>query len=129
MVLSLEEVEGEMKGMKLYAEPRVKKVSPPQRRDGTPFMAEHLEEALTGGPSSRPRSRDTDMSAFNKLVSTMKASGTLPTHPKLNTNNVSISPIVVSVVCWITNTTLHAANKLVQSGPVMLHPSFYTKIR
>ncbi|XP_037534631.1 eukaryotic translation initiation factor 4E transporter [Nematolebias whitei] len=87
VVLSLEEVEGEMKGMKLYAEPRVKKVSPPQRRDGTPFMAEHLEEALTGGPSSRPRSRDTDMSAFNKLVSTMKASGTLPTHPKLNTNN------------------------------------------
>ncbi|XP_024859992.1 eukaryotic translation initiation factor 4E transporter isoform X2 [Kryptolebias marmoratus] len=86
-VLSLEEVEGGMKGMKLGSEPHVQKVSPPQRGDGTPFMAEHLEEALTGGSSSRPRSRDSDMSAFNKLVSSMKASGTLPTHPKLNTNN------------------------------------------
>lgn len=89
MVLSLEEVEGEMKGMKLGSEPHVQKVSPPQKGNGTPFMAEHLEEALTGGSVSRPRSRDTDMSAFNKLVSSMKASGTLPTHPKPNTNNVS----------------------------------------
>uniref|UniRef100_A0A096LXN9 Eukaryotic translation initiation factor 4E nuclear import factor 1 n=1 Tax=Poecilia formosa TaxID=48698 RepID=A0A096LXN9_POEFO len=79
VVLSLEEVEGEMKGMKLGSEPR--------KGNGTPFMAEHLEEALTGGSASRPRSRDTDMSAFNKLVSSMKASGTLPTHPKPNTNN------------------------------------------
>ncbi|XP_042263306.1 eukaryotic translation initiation factor 4E transporter isoform X3 [Thunnus maccoyii] len=71
-VLSLEEVEGEMKGMKLGSEPQVRKVVPPQRGNGTPFMAEHLEEALTGGPSARPRSRDTDMSAFNKLVSSMK---------------------------------------------------------
>eukprot|EP00064_Thunnus_orientalis_P007490 superscaffoldBa00000839_g7511 len=86
-VLSLEEVEGEMKGMKLGSEPQVRKVVPPQRGNGTPFMAEHLEEALTGGPSARPRSRDTDMSAFNKLVSSMKASGTLPTHPKTNTSN------------------------------------------
>lgn len=89
VVLSLEEVEGEMKGMKLDSEPQVRKVPTPQRGNGTPFMAEHLEEALTGGPSARPRSRDTDMSAFNKLVSSMKASGTLPTHPKTNTNNVS----------------------------------------
>lgn len=80
-----------MKGMKLGSEPHVRKVAPPQRGNGTPFMAEHLEEALTGGSSARPRSRDTDMSAFNKLVSSMKASGTLPTHPKTNTNNVSIS--------------------------------------
>ncbi|XP_041836308.1 eukaryotic translation initiation factor 4E transporter isoform X2 [Melanotaenia boesemani] len=87
VVLSLEEVEGEMKGMKLGSEPHVRKVSPPQRGNGTPFMAEHLEEALTGGSSSHPRSRDTDMSAFNKLVSSMKASGTLPTHPKPNTSN------------------------------------------
>uniref|UniRef100_A0A665VJT7 Eukaryotic translation initiation factor 4E nuclear import factor 1 n=1 Tax=Echeneis naucrates TaxID=173247 RepID=A0A665VJT7_ECHNA len=90
VVLSLEEVEGEMKGMKLDSEPQVRKVPTPQRGNGTPFMAEHLEEALTGGSSTRPRSRDTDMSAFNKLVSSMKASGTLPTHPKTNTNNVSI---------------------------------------
>uniref|UniRef100_A0AAQ5XEG4 Eukaryotic translation initiation factor 4E nuclear import factor 1 n=1 Tax=Amphiprion ocellaris TaxID=80972 RepID=A0AAQ5XEG4_AMPOC len=87
VVLSLEEVEGEMKGMKLGSEPQVRKVPPPQRGNGTPFMAEHLEEALTGGSSARPRSRDTDMSAFNKLVSSMKASGTLPSHPKTNTNN------------------------------------------
>lgn len=77
-----------MKGMKLDSEPR--KVPPPQRGNGTPFMAEHLEKALTGGCSSRPQSRDTDMSAFNKLVSSMKASGTLPTHPKPNTTHVSI---------------------------------------
>ncbi|XP_037107217.1 eukaryotic translation initiation factor 4E transporter isoform X1 [Syngnathus acus] len=88
-VLSLEEVEGGMKGMKLASEPQVPKVAPPRRGNGTPFMAEHLEEALTGGPSARPRSRDTDMSAFNKLVSSMKASGTLPTHPKTNSSNQS----------------------------------------
>uniref|UniRef100_A0A8C4IAY1 Eukaryotic translation initiation factor 4E nuclear import factor 1 n=1 Tax=Dicentrarchus labrax TaxID=13489 RepID=A0A8C4IAY1_DICLA len=86
-VLSLEEVEGEMKGMKLGSEPQLRKVPPPQRGNGTPFMAEHLEEALTGGSSVRPQTRDSDMSAFNKLVSSMKASGTLPTHPKTNTNN------------------------------------------
>uniref|UniRef100_A0A8D0D876 Eukaryotic translation initiation factor 4E nuclear import factor 1 n=1 Tax=Sander lucioperca TaxID=283035 RepID=A0A8D0D876_SANLU len=86
-VLSLEEVEGEMKGMKLGSEPQVRKGPPPQRGNGTPFMAQHLEEALTGGSSARPKSRDTDMSAFNKLVSSMKASGTLPAHPKTNTNN------------------------------------------
>lgn len=88
--MSLEDVEGDMKGMKLTSETHVHKASPVQG-NGTPFMAEHLEEALTGGPSSRPRSRDTDMSAFNKLVSSMKASGTLPSHPRPNTNSVSIS--------------------------------------
>ncbi|XP_029990274.1 eukaryotic translation initiation factor 4E transporter isoform X2 [Sphaeramia orbicularis] len=97
VVLSLEEVEGEMKGMKLGSEPHVRKVPPPQRGNGTPFMAEHLEEALTGGSSSRPRSRDTDMSAFNKLVSSMKASGTLPTHPKTNTNNQPAEQAVVTM--------------------------------
>ncbi|KAM7422685.1 hypothetical protein PAMA_010637 [Pampus argenteus] len=96
-VLSLEEVEGGMKGMKLESEPQVRKVAPPQRGNGTPFMAEHLEEALTGGSITRPRSRDTDMSAFNKLVSSMKASGTLPTHPKTNTNNQHADPAVVTM--------------------------------
>ncbi|XP_070704140.1 eukaryotic translation initiation factor 4E transporter isoform X2 [Pempheris klunzingeri] len=96
-VLSLEEVEGEMKGMKLGSEPQVRKVPPPQRGNGTPFMAQHLEEALTGGSSARPHSRDTDMSAFNKLVSSMKASGTLPTHPKTNTNNQPSDQAVVTV--------------------------------
>ncbi|KAM3877576.1 eukaryotic translation initiation factor 4E transporter [Diretmus argenteus] len=96
VVLSLEEVEGGMKGMKLGSEPQVRKVPPPQRGNGTPFMAEHLEEALTGGSSARPRSHDADMSAFNKLVSSMKASGTLPTHPKTNANNPS-DPLVTLV--------------------------------
>ncbi|XP_047202465.1 eukaryotic translation initiation factor 4E transporter isoform X1 [Girardinichthys multiradiatus] len=96
-VLSLEEVEGGMKGMKLKSEPHVQKVTPSQRGNGTPFMAEHLEEALTGGSVSRPCSRDTDMSAFNKLVSSMKASGTLPTHPKLNTNDQPSEQSVVTL--------------------------------
>uniref|UniRef100_A0A8C5HIM5 Eukaryotic translation initiation factor 4E nuclear import factor 1 n=1 Tax=Gouania willdenowi TaxID=441366 RepID=A0A8C5HIM5_GOUWI len=87
VALSLAEVEGDMKGMKLVSEPQVQKLPPPQRGNGTPFMAEHLEEALTGGLSARPRSRDTDMSAFNKLVNCMKASGTLPALPKAKTNN------------------------------------------
>uniref|UniRef100_A0A672H3T5 Eukaryotic translation initiation factor 4E nuclear import factor 1 n=1 Tax=Salarias fasciatus TaxID=181472 RepID=A0A672H3T5_SALFA len=104
VVLSLEEVEGEMKAMKLGSEPQARKVPPPQRGNSTPFMAEHLEEALTGGSSARPRSRDTDMSAFNKLVSSMKASGTLPAHPKTSTNNVSISAhfFFVPGIHWIT---------------------------
>nr|XP_057930896.1 eukaryotic translation initiation factor 4E transporter isoform X1 [Doryrhamphus excisus]XP_057930905.1 eukaryotic translation initiation factor 4E transporter isoform X1 [Doryrhamphus excisus] len=96
-VLSLEEVEGEMKGMKLGSEPHRQKVAPPKRGNGTPFMAEHLEEALTGGPSVRSRARDTDMSAFNKLVSSMKASGTLPTHPKSGSSNPSSDQSVVTL--------------------------------
>ncbi|XP_041638993.1 eukaryotic translation initiation factor 4E transporter [Cheilinus undulatus] len=96
-VLSLEEVEGGMKGMKLSSEPQVRKMAPPQSGNGTPFMAQHLEEALTGGISTRPHSRDSDMSAFNKLVSSMKASGTLPTHPKTNSNNQTSDHAVVGV--------------------------------
>lgn len=96
-VLSLAEVEGGMKGMKLASEPQVPKVAPPQRGNGTPFMAEHLEDALTGGSRARPRLRDTDMSAFNKLVSSMKASGTLPTHPKTNTNKQPLNQPVVTL--------------------------------
>lgn len=95
-VRSLEEVEGEMKGMKLGSGPHVRKMQSPQKGNGTPFMAEHLEEALTGGPSTRQRLRDSDMSAFNKLVSSMKASGTLPSHPKANKNNVSIYIYILS---------------------------------
>ncbi|CAL1609365.1 unnamed protein product [Knipowitschia caucasica] len=87
VVLSLEEVEGEMKGMKIVSDIQPRRVQTPPQGNGTPFMAEHLEEALTGGTGSRPRSRDTDMSAFNKLVSSMKASGTLPVHPKASSNN------------------------------------------
>ncbi|MBN3272653.1 4ET factor, partial [Polyodon spathula] len=75
-VLSLEEVETGLKGLKVEAE----------RKRGTPFMAEQLEEALTAGVGSRPPAvkRDGDMSAFNKLVSSMKAGGTLPALPEGN---------------------------------------------
>lgn len=106
-MLSLEEVEVGLKGLKVGSEQQQhhqqqqpRKVPSQQRRDGTPFMAEHLEEALTGGSSAGPRahSRDPDMSAFNKLVSSMKASGTLPTHPKANANNVSVPPQLSDVL-------------------------------
>lgn len=92
MVLSLEEVESGLKGLKFQNE----QLQPAHRQlqaqgRGTPFMAEHLEEALTGGTGVMARPRDSDMSAFNKLVSSMKASGTLPTQPKANTSNVSVT--------------------------------------
>ncbi|XP_051997413.1 eukaryotic translation initiation factor 4E transporter-like isoform X1 [Xyrauchen texanus] len=99
VVLSLEEVEGGLKALKVQPEPTL---SLPQRQlsggGGTPFMAEHLEEALTGGTGCAPRSQDPDMSAFNKLVSCMKASGTLPTHPKASGSNLqqqSVDPALV----------------------------------
>ncbi|XP_067316220.1 eukaryotic translation initiation factor 4E transporter isoform X1 [Pseudorasbora parva] len=97
VVLSLEEVEVGLKGLKVQPEP----APLPQRQSsgggGTPFMAEHLEEALTGGTGAASRPRDPDMSAFNKLVSTMKASGTLPTHPKASGSNQSGDPALVSL--------------------------------
>uniref|UniRef100_A0A674DPX7 Eukaryotic translation initiation factor 4E nuclear import factor 1 n=1 Tax=Salmo trutta TaxID=8032 RepID=A0A674DPX7_SALTR len=87
VVLSLEEVEGGLKGLKVGSELHHQMPRKAHQNHGTPFMAEHLEQALTGGvgPSAGPtcsRARDPDMSAFNKLVSSMKASGTLPSHPK-----------------------------------------------
>ncbi|KAI1900617.1 hypothetical protein AGOR_G00051770 [Albula goreensis] len=85
VVLSLEEVEVGLKGLKVEADQQ-------QCGGGTPFMAEHLEEALTGRASAVPHPRDADMSAFNKLVNTMKASGTLPTHPKVNASNQQQPP-------------------------------------
>ncbi|XP_035653281.1 eukaryotic translation initiation factor 4E transporter isoform X1 [Oncorhynchus keta] len=109
VVLSLEEVEGGLKELKVGSElhhqmPR--KAHQHQQQgsiggggstsSGTPFMAEHLERALTGGvgPNAGPPcswARDPDMSAFNKLVSSMKASGTLPSHPKENQVNSNLN--------------------------------------
>lgn len=86
MVLSLEEVEGGLKGLKVEADQP--QAQPPRGGCGTPFMAEQLEQALTGGQPRISRSRDSDMSAFNKLVSSMKASGTLPTQPNVSVTHL-----------------------------------------
>lgn len=73
VVLSVEEVEAGLKGLKVGQEGKT----------ATPLMAEQMEEALNMADSQQPK-KDGDMSAFNKLVSTMKASGTLPSQPKVN---------------------------------------------
>ncbi|XP_075023478.1 eukaryotic translation initiation factor 4E transporter isoform X4 [Calonectris borealis] len=73
VVLSVEEVEAGLKGLKVDQE----------RKIATPFMAEQMEEALNVA-GSRQIKKDGDMTAFNKLVSSMKASGTLPSQPKVN---------------------------------------------
>ncbi|XP_005987195.1 eukaryotic translation initiation factor 4E transporter isoform X2 [Latimeria chalumnae] len=78
VVLSVEEVEAGLKGLKVESE----------RKIATPFMAEQLEEALTSVAGSKPvRKRDGDMSAFNKLVNSMKESGTLPMQPNVHRNS------------------------------------------
>lgn len=74
VVLSVEEVEAGLKGLKMDQ----------QVKNSTPFMAEHLEETLSAVTSNRQLKKDGDMTAFNKLVNTMKASGTLPSQPKVN---------------------------------------------
>ncbi|XP_006869341.1 PREDICTED: eukaryotic translation initiation factor 4E transporter isoform X4 [Chrysochloris asiatica] len=62
VVLSVEEVEAGLKGLKVDQ----------QVKNSTPFMAEHLEETLNAVTSHRQLKKDGDMTAFNKLVSTMK---------------------------------------------------------
>lgn len=69
----MEEVEAGLKGLKVDQEGKI----------ATPFMAEQMEEALNVA-GSRQIKKDGDMTAFNKLVSSMKASGTLPSQPKVN---------------------------------------------
>ncbi|XP_054852272.1 eukaryotic translation initiation factor 4E transporter isoform X3 [Eublepharis macularius] len=73
VVLSVEEVEAGLKGLKVGQEGKT----------APPLMAEQMEETLNM-TDSRQLKKDGDMSAFNKLVSTMKASGTLPSQPKVN---------------------------------------------
>uniref|UniRef100_I3MMG5 Eukaryotic translation initiation factor 4E nuclear import factor 1 n=1 Tax=Ictidomys tridecemlineatus TaxID=43179 RepID=I3MMG5_ICTTR len=88
VVLSVEEVEAGLKGLKVDQ----------QVKNSTPFMAEHLEETLNAVTSNRQLKKDGDMTAFNKLVSTMKASGTLPSQPKVSRNLEShlMSPAEIS---------------------------------
>ncbi|XP_042335065.1 eukaryotic translation initiation factor 4E transporter isoform X1 [Sceloporus undulatus] len=71
VVLSVEEVEAGLKGLKVDAE-------------GKMAASEQTEASLNTVDSRH--FKDGDMSAFNKLVSTMKASGTLPSQPKANQN-------------------------------------------
>ncbi|XP_015733405.1 eukaryotic translation initiation factor 4E transporter isoform X4 [Coturnix japonica] len=73
VVLSVEEVEAGLKGLKVDQEGKI----------AAPFMAEQMEESLNIA-GSRQIKKDGDMTAFNKLVSSMKASGTLPSQPKVN---------------------------------------------
>ncbi|XP_060723908.1 eukaryotic translation initiation factor 4E transporter isoform X2 [Tachysurus vachellii] len=101
VVLSLEEVESGLKGLKVQSGQSQSATRQLQAQGrGTPFMAEHLEEALTGGTGVMARPRDPDMSAFNKLVSSMKASGTLPTQPKASTSSLqhSADPAILSTL-------------------------------
>ena len=72
----MEEVEAGLKGLKVDQEGKT----------ATPFMAEQMEEALNIA-GSRHMKKDGDMTAFNKLVSSMKASGTLPSQPKVNVSS------------------------------------------
>ncbi|XP_026572809.1 eukaryotic translation initiation factor 4E transporter isoform X2 [Pseudonaja textilis] len=82
VVLSVEEVEAGLKSLKMDQEGKT----------AAPLMAERMEETLNVADSRH--FKDGDMSAFNKLVSTMKASGTLPSQPKVNqtSENPLISP-------------------------------------
>lgn len=81
----MEEVEAGLKGLKVDQEGKI----------ATPFMAEQMEEALNVS-GSRQMKKDGDMTAFNKLVSSMKASGTLPSQPKVNVSSSSGSGGCVS---------------------------------
>lgn len=80
VVLSVEEVEAGLKGLKVDQEGKI----------ATPFMAEQMEEALNVS-GSRQMKKDGDMTAFNKLVSSMKASGTLPSQPKVSVSGSQCS--------------------------------------
>ena len=73
-VLSVEEVEAGLQSLKVDQ----------QMKNSTSFMGEHLEEILSAVTSNQQLKRDGNMTAFNKLVNTMKASGTLPTQPKVS---------------------------------------------
>lgn len=91
VVLSVEEVEAGLKGLKVDQEGKI----------ATPFLAEQMEESLnvTG---SRPIKKDGDMTAFNKLVSSMKASGTLPSQPKVNVSSKHLA-LLNCAKTWVMN--------------------------
>lgn len=74
----MEEVEAGLKTLKVDQE----------RKPAAPLTAEQMEESLNMRDSRHLK--DGDMSAFNKLVSTMKASGTLPSQPKVNVSREGV---------------------------------------
>lgn len=88
VVLSVEEVEGEMQGMRLDNRDEV---SPTQQQNGssnnTPGV---LNQCFLSTPTSAPFRSDANMSAFDKLVNSMMASGTLPAQPNVDSVSVFI---------------------------------------
>ncbi|XP_049641687.1 eukaryotic translation initiation factor 4E transporter-like isoform X2 [Suncus etruscus] len=76
VVPSVKEVEAGIKGLKVGQ----------QMKNSTPFVTDQLEETLSVVTSNRELKKDGDMTAFNKLVNTMKASGTLPSQSKISQN-------------------------------------------
>lgn len=121
-MLSLEEVEGGLKGLKVESDQP--QTQPPRAGCGTPFMAEQLEQALTGGQPRVSRSRDSDMSAFNKLVSSMKASGTLPNQPNVSvTLPVQLRPHLALVACP------HASSRASPPSSALLMPRLPSVIK
>ena len=87
----MEEVEAGLKGLKVDQEGKI----------ATPFMAEQMEEALNAA-GSRQIKKDGDMTAFNKLVSSMKASGTLPSQPKVNVSSRRLA-LLNCAKTWVMN--------------------------
>uniref|UniRef100_A0A8C5KYK5 Uncharacterized protein n=1 Tax=Jaculus jaculus TaxID=51337 RepID=A0A8C5KYK5_JACJA len=82
VVLSVEEVEAGLKALRVDQ----------RGKHAAPLMAEHVEETPNTIVSSGHVKKDGDMTAFNKLVSTMKASGTLPSQPKISRNLETLFP-------------------------------------
>ncbi|KAJ7423737.1 hypothetical protein WISP_32391 [Willisornis vidua] len=99
VVLSVEEVEAGLKGLKVDQEGKI----------ATPFMAEQMEEALNA-TGSRQMKKDGDMTAFNKLVSSMKASGTLPSQPKASMSPLEIQQAALEGLALPHDLALQAAN-------------------
>lgn len=85
----MEEVEAGLKGLKVNQ----------AGKPGPPLMAEQMEESLSM-VDSHPLKKDGDMSAFNKLVSTMKASGTLPSQPKVNVSTACLIVLGAGATAW-----------------------------
>ncbi|KAM9095567.1 LOW QUALITY PROTEIN: eukaryotic translation initiation factor 4E transporter [Sarcophilus harrisii] len=91
-------------------------------RMAPPFLAERSEEWPWGlWLAPRPLAKDGDMSAFNKLVSTMKASGTLPSQPKVNRNLESHLMSPAEILGPLPKNILQVAIPPFPSEPSLFH--------